>query len=163
MQVRGLALSAKVIQAAATQDVGAYETAQTFRWLRRLGEDVVHGRQRVLTIHNLGMDEDHWVAIVIDGEHETIHYGNSFNKDMPLELLNAYQWWLSQHAPSAFTIEKLPITSQEDTSSCGFLSQNSLDHFAFPDTIPLIARSGIHAARLKTFLLMAGAIIDQVH
>jgi hypothetical protein len=122
----------------------------------------VHGRQGILTIHHLGKDNQHWAAIVIDGEHETIRYGNSYGVDMPHKLLNAYQWWLSQHAPSPFAIEKLPITFQEDSSSCGFLSHNSLDHFAFPDTVPLIASSGIHAARLKTFILMANQVTDQV-
>lgn len=163
LQVKGLALSAKIIEAAAMQNTTTYKTAQTFRWIRNLGEEVVHGRKGVLTIHHLGEDNQHWVAIVIDGEHETIHYGNSYGTNMPFELLDAYQWWLSQHALSPFAIEKLPITSQEDTSSCGLLSHNSLGHFAFPDTIPLIASSGIQAARMKTFLLMAERIVDQVY
>jgi hypothetical protein len=162
LQVRGLALSAKIIEAAATEDSAVYKATQTFRWLRSLGEEVVHGRQGVLTIHHLGEDNQHWVAIVINGEDETIHYGNSYGADMPQELVDAYQWWLSQHASSPFTIEKLPMTFQEDTSSCGILSQNSLEHFAFPNTIPLIASSGIHAARLRTFILMAEQICDQV-
>jgi hypothetical protein len=156
-------LSAKIIEAAATQNATTYKTAQTFRWIRNLGEEVVHGRKGALTIHNLGEDNQHWVAIVIDGKHETIHYGNSYGTNMPFELLDAYQWWLSQHALSPFAIKKLPITSQEDASSCGFLSHNSLDHFAFPDAVPLIVSSGIQAARMKTFLLMAERIVDQVY
>ena len=162
LQVKGLALSPKILQAVATQDTATYEAAQTYQWIQRLGEEVVHSRQGVLTIHHLRQDDQHWVAIVIDGKHETIHYRNSFGVEMPLELLNAYQWWLLQHAPSPFTIKRLPITSQEDTSSYGLLSQNSLDHFLFPSTVLLIASLGIHAARLKTFILMAEQIVDQV-
>jgi hypothetical protein len=82
-----------------------------------------------MTIHHFRENNWHWVAIVIDSEHKTIHYRNSYGTDMPLELVNAYQWWLSQHIPSAFTIMALPITFQEDSLSCGLLSHNSLNHF----------------------------------
>jgi hypothetical protein len=58
----------------------------------------------------------------------------------------------------------LPITFQQpdDTSSCGFLSDNSLQHFAFPDTVPLIAQSEIQVARMKAFLLLGQEVLDQV-
>ena len=80
LQVRGLTLSAKIIEVAATQDPATYKAAQTFRWIRTLGEEIVHGRQGVLTIHHLGKDNQHWVAIVIDGEHPRPNFRNHFGR-----------------------------------------------------------------------------------
>jgi hypothetical protein len=143
--VKGLALSAKIIEAAASQDTDLYRTAQTFRWIRQLGDDIVLHKRSSLTLHNLGEDNQHWVALVIDGETQTIWYGNSYGTDIAPELVDAYQWWLLQHTSSPFMLAILPITFQElyNTSLCSFLSHNSLEHFAFPDTVPLIASSGI--------------------
>jgi uncharacterized coiled-coil protein SlyX len=164
LQVKNLALTAKIMEAAATQTADTYQTAQSFRWIRALGEDITHRQQVVLTLHHLGNHDKHWVSLVIDGEHQMIRYGNSYGTEMPPDLVEACQWWLSQHAATPFAVEVLPITAQssDDTSSCGFLSDNSLGHFAFPNTVPLVASSGIKAARTSAFLLIAAKVLDQV-
>lgn len=163
LQAKNLALSAKIMEAAA-QTADTYQTAQSFKWLRALGEDIIHHQQIVLTLHHLGKENPHWVALIIDGDHQTIRYGNSYGVEIPPRLFNACQWWLSQHGSTPFAVEMLPITTQhsKDTSSCGFLAQNSLDHFAFPDTVPLITSMEIKAARVKTFLLIAEQVLCQV-
>jgi hypothetical protein len=53
------------------------------------------------------------------------------------------------------TLETLPIGVQElnNTSLCGFLAYNSLEHFAFPESFPLLACSGIQAVRMSCFIL----------
>ncbi|KAJ8579203.1 hypothetical protein M405DRAFT_870581 [Rhizopogon salebrosus TDB-379] len=152
------------MEAAATQTAEMYQTAQSFRWIRALGEDIVLRQQVVLTLHHLGNDNKHWVSLIIDGKHQTMHYGNSYGTEVPPDLVKAYQWWLLQHGATPFTIKALPITAQspDDTSSCGFLANNSLKHFAFPNTVPLIASSGIKATRMKTFIQNAGKVLDQI-
>jgi hypothetical protein len=164
LHVKSLALSPKIMEAATGHETDKYATDQTFRYIRELGGDIASHKKSVLTLHHLGKDNPHFVAIVIDGESETINFGNSYGAPIPPNLLDAYQWWLSQHVSSPFRVTTLPITSQEpeDTSSCGFLADNSLQHFAFPSSVPLILRPGIQAARMKAFLLLAQQVLDQV-
>jgi hypothetical protein len=164
MTVKNLALSAKILEAAAGKHTGTYQSAKTFAWLRAIGDDIAVGKQQILTQHHLGKDNRHWVGLVIDGEREIIHYGDSFGTNMPSDLREAYQWWLSQHSKLIFALRTLAIAVQEldDNSSCGFLATNSLEHFAFPDTIPLLPRSEIQMKRLKTFILAAQQMLDQV-
>lgn len=121
-------------------------------------------KDSVLTLHNLGKDDQHWVSFVVDGEAHTILFGNSYGTDIPPELLNTYQWWFSQHSATPFTLKALTISFQEphNTSSCRFLSHNSLECFAFPSTVPLIASNNIQAARMKAFVSIAGQVLEQV-
>jgi hypothetical protein len=165
MCVKGLALMVKIMEAAATQDVGTYQTEKSFRWIQELGDDIVQRKQMTLTQHHLGKDCPHWVSLVIDGEHELIWYGDMFGGNIPPDILEAYQWWLSQHTESQFSLQWLPITVQEvnDTSSCGFLVHNSLEHFAFPESVPLLATSGIQVVRMKTFIRTGEQVLAQVH
>ena len=94
--VQGLTLSVKITKAAALQDTGLYRTAWMFRWIHHLGDDIVLHKWSSLTLHNLGEDNQPWVALVIDGKTQTIRYGNSYGMDIAPELVEAYQWWLSQ-------------------------------------------------------------------
>src|SRR5882762_10784606 len=106
------------------------------------------------------------VEYVQDGTR--VQYGSCLHlfvvawRDSPISKYLNNQWWLSQHVSSPFRVTTLPITSQEpeDTSSCGFLADNSLQHFAFPSSVLLILRPGIQAARMKAFLLLAQQVLD---
>jgi hypothetical protein len=40
---------------------------------------------------------------------------------------------------------------------------NSLEHFAFPESVPLLACSGIQVARMSCFILASQQILAQVH
>jgi hypothetical protein len=163
MTVKNLAFSAKILEAAAGKHTGTYQSAKTFAWLRTIGDNIAVGKQQILTQHHLGKDNRHWVGLVVDGEHETIHYGDSFGSNMPSDVREAYQWWLAQHSKSTFALRTLAIAVQDDNSSCGFLATNSLEHFAFPDTVPLLPCSEIQIKRLRTFILVAQQMLDQVH
>jgi hypothetical protein len=162
--VKNLALSAKILEAAAGKDTGTYQSAESLAWLRAIGDDIAVGKKQILTQHHLRKDNHHWVGLVVDGEHKIIHYGDLFGSDMPSDIWEAYQWWLLQHSKSTFAIRTLAIAVQEldDNSSCGFLATNSLSHFTFPDTVPLLLHSEIQIEMLKTFILAAQRMLDQV-
>ena len=83
---------------------------------------------------------------------------------MPLDLMQACHWWLSQHTLDHFAVVDLQIAPQatNDTSLCGILADDSLEHHSFPDTVPLIPSSRIEAARMRMFLLMGEAALEQV-
>lgn len=138
LSVHGLSLTAKIIQMASLQDSHTYRTAKHCQWLHIVAESVLHRNKGILTMHNLGKVNPHWVAIVVDPAHRLIRYGDGYGSAMPAKLLQAYQWWLSQHTTDTFAEGKLEITIQDDTLSCGLFAQNALDHFAFPLTDPLI-------------------------
>lgn len=162
--VHGLSLTAKIIQMASLHNSHTYRTAKHFQWLCVVAESLLERNKAILTMHNLGDDNPHWVAIVVDPVHRLIRYGDGYGSAMPGDLLQAYQWWLSQHTSDTFTEDKLEITIQDDTSSCGLFAQNALDHFAFPLTDSLIPRSkaGVRSARIQTFLFMAELVLRQV-
>lgn len=165
LSVQGLSLTAKIIQIASLEDSEhTYWTAKHCQWLHVIAESILQGNKSILTMHNLGEVNPHWVSIVIDPEHRLIRYGDGYRSTMPAELLKVYQWWLSQHTMDKFAEGKLSITIQDDTSSCGLLAQNALDHFAFPLTETLIPRSksAVSGARMKTFLSMAQLVLHQV-
>ena len=117
-----------------------------------------------LTLHHLGKKNLHWVSLVINSEAGILRYGDLYGNEMPADLMQACHWWLSQHALDRFAVVDLPIAPQaaNDTSSCRILADNSLEHHSFPDTVPLIPSSGIEAARMRKFLLMGEAALEQV-
>jgi len=162
--VHSLALTAKIIEAAAMHDPDIYQSSQTFRWIRQLGDEIATRSKAYLTLHHLGKKNPHWVSLVIDGEAGVLRYGDSYGNEMPADLMQACHWWLSQHTLDRFAVVDLPIAPQatNDTSSCGILADNSLEHHSFPDTIPLIPSSRIEAARMRKFLLMGEAVLEQV-
>jgi hypothetical protein len=84
---------------------------------------------------------------------------------MPVDLMQACHWWLSQHTLDCFAVVDLPIAPQatNNTSLCGILANNSLEHHSFPGTVPLIPSSRIEAARIRKFLLIGEAVLEQVH
>jgi hypothetical protein len=59
LQVRNLSLTAKIMEAAATHTSDTYQTAQSFRWIRALGEDIILHQQTILTLHHLGENNKH--------------------------------------------------------------------------------------------------------
>jgi hypothetical protein len=77
------------MEAAATQTSDMYQTAQSFRWIWALGEDKILHQQTILTLHHLGDDNKHWVSLVIDGEHQTMYYGNSYGTEILPDLVTA--------------------------------------------------------------------------
>jgi hypothetical protein len=139
-----------------------YKTQKGFAWVRGLGEGLVACSQTVLTIGHLGRKNKHWVALAVDTEVKKIHYGDSVGSLIPTNLLAAYQWWMQQHCSSSFELDNLPITQQEDESSCGILADNTLTHLTFPDEVPLYAPLEMQAARMSTFIQVMNTILEFV-
>jgi hypothetical protein len=162
LHVEGVALTAALKGAVATRGMDTYHTGQQFAWIRAIGDDLMKQEQALLTMAHLGDDNKHWVGIVIDARDKVIYYGDSLESPIPPDLLETYQWWILQHSTSSFDLQDLPITHQEDGSSCGILADNGLSHFAFPELFPLFKSFEVHAARMSTFTHIANHILEQV-
>ena len=132
------------------------------RWLRAIGDDITTRQQALLTIANLGDENQHWVGLVVDAEEKAIYYGDSLESPIPPDLVETYQWWISQHSSTSFEVKNLPITHQEDGSSCGILADNSLTHFALPNLVPLFKSFEARAARMSAFIHVANHILERV-
>jgi hypothetical protein len=160
--VKGVALTAALKGAVATRGMDAYHTGQQFAWIRAIGDDLMKQEQALLTMAHLDDDNKHWVGIVINAQDKVIYYGDSLESPIPPDLLETYRWWISQHLTSSFDLQDLPITRQEDGSSCGILADNSLSHFAFPELFLLFKSFEVRAARMSTFARIANHILKQV-
>lgn len=134
----------KVVEAAS--DLDAYRTEKRWKWLRDIGEEVFLKKKVLLTAVHLGKmgkdgdGIDHWVPLVVDGAEARFRYGDSLShgqgdKIIPSKLHAAYETWKTIHLSMApiFPIETLPTTTQTDGFSCGPLTFNALENFAFVD------------------------------
>jgi hypothetical protein len=162
IRVEGVALTAKLAEAAATNGTDAYHTEKRFAWVRTLGEDIMKREQALLTLAHLGDDNQHWVGLVVDAKEKAMHYGDSLGYPIPPDLLRNYEWWISQHSSSSFVLKDLPVTHQEDGSSCGVLADNGLNHFTWPKLFPLFKSFEARAARMSTFIRVAKHILERV-
>ena len=163
LRIEGVVFTNQLREAAATCGTAAYKTKQEFAWLRTIGEDLMRRNQALLMIAHLGEDNKHWVGLVIDAKEHTIHYGDALGSPIPAKLLEAYEWWILQHTPSPFKMKDLPVTKQDDGSSCGILADNSLDHFALPGAYPLMKPSQVCSiGRMSTFICVASHILERV-
>jgi len=159
LAVEGVVLTETIMAAADAQD--EYLTDQRFAWIRHLGGAIILTNKALLTIAHI---VNHRVALVIDVKEHVIWFGDSFGATIPDGMLRAYKWWLAQHTNETFKTETLPITRQTDTHSCGYLANNSLHHFASPDSFPLI-QPGVQAgasARITMFNDLAEHILERV-
>lgn len=162
MRVEGVDLTVKIMKAATTRGTDEYQIEQGFAWVRSLGNDLLRREQTLLTVAHLGEDNKHWVALVVDVKDKSIRYGDSLGLPIPSELLEAYTWWLAQHSPIVFENNHLPITKQEDGSSCGTLADNCLNHFATPMISPMIKTLAIREARMSAFSCIANHVLERV-
>ncbi|KAJ7911183.1 hypothetical protein B0H13DRAFT_1614866, partial [Mycena leptocephala] len=132
-----------------------YRTGIGFEWLRQLGEKLAIGkRARVGGIANIS--DNHWIALAIDTEAESIGYGDGFRDAVPSRLRSHVYWWIHQHIGLQFKWMDLPIPKQIDGHSCGVLAYLSLAHWADTKHFPLPKSTMVAMAdeRLKIFLLL---------
>ena len=102
-----------------------YDGSQYFSQACCLGEELSAGIWKsVLLLKNL--NNEHWVALVLDFKNSCIRYGDSFDEDAPPKLMCAVEWWTYYHTGRHFTHAKLAITMQTDGFSCGLLAYNAL-------------------------------------
>jgi hypothetical protein len=124
--------------------------------------DVFHTKYRksVLLLKNL--NNEHWVALVLDFKNSCIRYGDSFDEDAPPKLMCAVEWWTYYHTGRHFTHAKLAITMQTDGFSCGLLAYNALAHNANPEKYPLINATAVDDVRLEILLAVTRQHSDNI-
>jgi hypothetical protein len=159
LTVEGVVLSETIIAAAAARD--KYLIDRRFAWIRHIGDAIVPTKRSLLTVAHV---VNHRVALVVDMKEHVIRYGDSFGAAIPDDMLCAYRWWLAQHTNATFKTAVLPVTTQTDAHSCGYLANNCLHHFAIPEMFPLI-QPGIQAgasARITMFNTLAEHVLERV-
>ncbi|KAL1701959.1 ribonuclease H-like domain-containing protein [Schizophyllum commune] len=94
---------------------------------------------------------NHWISFVIDVDAREIAYFDSMGCRPPSDLCDILHWWLGAHGMTGFKdkTRKTACTQQTDTTSCGLLSINALEHNIAADTYPLIDPSACDAGRLQ--------------
>jgi hypothetical protein len=153
LHVEGVALSNKLIEVVAAGTTSEeYKMQKGFAWVRGLGQGLVTCSQMVLTTAHLGKKNKHWVALAVDTEAKKIYYGDSLGSLIPTNLFATYQWCMQQHYSSSSELHNLPITQQEDESSCSIVADNALTHLTFPNKVPLYTPLEMQATRMLTFI-----------
>ncbi|KAG2748080.1 hypothetical protein P692DRAFT_20735450 [Suillus brevipes Sb2] len=110
----------------------------------------------------VNINENHWVAVVIDFKSSTIFYGDSIYTKPPTGFLAVLHWWTHHHTGQHFEEKSLIITHQTDSFSCGLLSFNALAHHILPSEYPLITASQVRIGRLKVMLDVIDRHLNQV-
>lgn len=130
-------------------DNDRYSNNNTFHLYRRIGDDLATGiSDQIAFLVNL--DRNHWVSVIIDFRKQKILYGDSLGHAISASMQDILTWWTRFHSNANFTIEKLPITIQEDSFSCGLLAWNSLAVY-FTGT-KLLSVNEVAEGRLKVML-----------
>jgi hypothetical protein len=89
---------------------------------------------------------------VLDFRAKTIWYGDSLQWEIEPKLRSVLEWWTEEHGSVRFTYQRLPITHQNDSFSCGLLAWNALAHFFLPFHRPLIDPADVVMERLRVLL-----------
>lgn len=128
-----------------------YATHPGYAWIRKKGQELATGVQDMLiTIANV--NNNHWVAVVVDFKESNIQYGDSMGGTIDGDLEAVLIWWIHHHTGRTFTTSYLPITRQQDGHSCGILAWNALVVHLFPMENPLADVRAVADERLKAFL-----------
>lgn len=141
---------------------GKYNEPQNIAHLRRLGQSIESGEcthigipiftqltSSGLTLPKVETEGNHWTSIVISIVHETIHFGDSYGRPVPPELIKMLRWWLGHHSDKEFDFSDLLSTTQNDSFSCGLLACNAIGHYFYPLTHFLLPSDGCDAGRVQ--------------
>jgi len=83
----------------------------TYAWIQKKGQEISTGVYEMLaTIANI--NQNHWVAVVLDFKESRIRYGKSMGGSIDEDLEVMLTWWSHQHTGRHFTTSYLPITWQ---------------------------------------------------
>lgn len=139
-----------------------YQTAREWKSLRNAGEEFATGaKHEFATVINV--NDNHWVAVVLDFQTLEIHYGDSLGYMPDSNIMAAFDWWTTMHTGRQFTFRNLNITRQADFVSCGLLSVNALANYFLPEHFPMIGKDEVAEGRLKMLKLVVDEHIDEVH
>ncbi|KAH0834859.1 hypothetical protein J3R83DRAFT_10486 [Lanmaoa asiatica] len=132
----------------------SYQNLPSFSRARGLGESLQAGQHTSVGFIS-NVDNNHWIATVIDFSNSRILYGDSLEGEPREEFVNVLQWWTRYHTSTDFVIQKLAIPTQCDSFSCGILAFNALAHFYLPDQYPLLDVQRVADECLRIFLEVA--------
>lgn len=131
---------------------GGYRKARNAEFLRRVGREIESGAVKTLAgvIHRPG----HWVCWVMDCEKQRFLYGDSMGDSIPMDVVNAFDWFGKQHGLQ-LRFTHLPITDQNglNTFSCGDLTLNALRHYFMPSvSLCKSTREEVLSERVRSFV-----------
>jgi len=143
------------------EGVTEYISNKSYEWLHRKGQEFGTGvYEKFVTISNI--EENHWVAIVVDFKLSMILYGDSMGGMIDDDLETALTWWIHYHTAKYFPVTALPITRQRDGYSCGILAWNALNAYLFPEDHKLANTAFVADERLKVLLCIVDRHNDKV-
>ena len=110
-----------------------YTSHSSFWVYQHMGHMLATGTLDLLAFLT-NLKQNHWVPVVLDFKNDIIWYGNLLGGKIPSSMEKNLKWWTKFHSGEDFTIEKLPITIQEDFFSCCLLAWNALCVFFLKTT-----------------------------
>lgn len=95
---------------------------------------------------------NHWVALVVDIQEQTLYFGDAEGCAAPIELLAATRSWLREYFDQDFIRSDLRCTKQPTSWCCGDLAMNMIAHH-FDNKISLASSNpvGVEEYRRSTF------------
>ncbi|KAG1738086.1 uncharacterized protein EDB91DRAFT_1005000, partial [Suillus paluster] len=132
-----------------------------FAWTHKIGMALASGMRKSLGFL-LHINNNHWIAIVLNFMHSQILVGDSFQHNLDPAVLDILSWWTHHHTSCTFTTTILPTTVQHNIFSCGVLAFNALAHYFLPAKYNLINSNAIRDERLRVLLEVVKHHSDQV-
>ena len=131
--------------------VEKYTSHTSFRVYQHMGHMLATGTLDSLAFL-ANLNQNHWVAVVLEFKNDIIWYGDSLGGKIPLSMEKNLKWWTKFHSGKDFTVKKLTITIQKDFFSCCLLAWNAICVFVFPETTHLIPAGRVVEERLKMLI-----------
>lgn len=104
---------------------------------------------------------NHWISWAVSNDW-ILYYGDgNIHSEVDKTVEAVLRWWLQPYSHQEIKLQKMDISSQQDSYSCGILSDNSLEHF-FSSDIVLVTQTGIPLLRCKAFLEYAQRYLAMV-
>jgi Ulp1 family protease len=132
-------------------DPDKYTSKKSFCWWRQQGHAMVTGIQEQIGLL-INIDQNHWVAVVLDFPTFTCWYGDSLGGKRDAHVCKVLDWWTHLHTGRQFRWKALPITLQTDGYSCGLLVWNALSAFFLEEKYDLLDPNKVADGRLEILL-----------
>ncbi|KAF8220355.1 hypothetical protein L208DRAFT_1054374, partial [Tricholoma matsutake] len=152
-EVMNLSFFHKIVQIYRTRNTTPYNAVGGAHHLRNVGEELANGIRTTL-VGIVNVNNNHWVAVMVDAARSTIRYGDSLGGN-DTEVKAAIAWWINTHISHEFAEEDLLITCQQDTHSCLIFAANAAGHFILPAQIPLLQPEAAAEERISMFIHVA--------
>jgi hypothetical protein len=105
---------------------------------------------------------NHWIAVIVDTQHNSLWYYDSYHRSIPQPIFDLFSWWLEQHGyRSKPKVVPLDGPLQTDNHSCGVLAANVILHHFIPST-PLMNADTMYAQRVRIYVEMVRLMNEKV-